>query len=152
MTWIVSLVLSAYWFTGHGLKIGFDIVAFSLVVFGSLVASLVAGGDLPKRIVSLAKYSALTTILGILISLISVFVDLYDPTLIGPGVAIGLLSSLYGGIVYIFAYSAQQAYVGKPFSSNKIMLIQSGSSLFILPFASWAYFFLLIYNPSSGIR
>ena len=86
--------------------------AFAIVIVGSLFCSWMDGvNDVSKRIDGLARYSALKTVLSVVLSIIKLTADLGDSSTFGPAIAVGLLSLTYGWLVYFVAYGAQLTYV-----------------------------------------
>ena len=83
-------------------------------------------------------------IVGIIMAMVGLFADFGDPENVGPAMALGLLSVIYGLLLYVVAYCAQQLYKGKPFDfGNKVMYFKRRAVLHSLPFASLGYYFTL---------
>ena len=102
-------------------NISFIIDSWSIlmVLLGSVVLAVIEKRDAKSRLEALGKYGVLTAFLAVSFSLPLLIQQLDDPTAIGPAIAIGLCSLLYGGLLYITASILYHAKYGESLPSSK---------------------------------
>jgi hypothetical protein len=75
--------------------------------------------DAKSRLAALGKYGVLTAFLAVSFSVLLLIQQLDDVSTIGPAVAVGLCSLLYGGLLYITVSILYHAKYGKSLPSSK---------------------------------
>ena len=122
-----------------------DVYAIVIVLIGAPSLTFLAAQTIEKRIEALGKYSLLISLFAVLCSIALLFTQWHDPTLIGPTMAIGLLSLLYGGILYTLSQVMHHSLYEKALSfsvqGNSVYLASTifvGGSLFLMIMYSFA--------------
>jgi len=98
-----------------------DIPAVVFVFFPIILCSFLAERELGKRLEAIAKYSCQLSLLTLFASTSLLLQSWSDSTVIGPVMSFGLLSLLYGILLFLFSQSVYFALYGRKIPNSALI-------------------------------